>query len=383
MLSKIYGKYPQIFIYTFFLYMPSALTVVYIPLLLKNAGLDVKLTGFLMSVPFILTLLFQTFWGRLADKSKFKNKIVLIAMLFCAVIIPAIGFRKNFWWLLLVIILYNFFYLPIIPVSDALSVELGTNHGIRYGNIRVMGTLGFMLISFLSGYMADMGLNIVFIVTALIHALTFFLFLPIDKIEGKDHKKNSFRLFNFIFHTPQLLSLYFITIFLNMAISIQGAFFSIYFIEELNFSTKLLGLQAMLRPVLEIPYLLFANKIANKVPAKPVLFLSVILTGLRMLIMGLADNLIIIILTCFLLGSTYMVVHYYLVTVAAELVPPEGRASVQSFSTAVCNVPRIVGSAGGGFLVATLGYGNVSVIAGILMFITAIIFLFLPIKYKK
>ncbi|MDF2686035.1 MAG: major facilitator superfamily 1, partial [Clostridia bacterium] len=188
MLSKVNGKYTKIYIYTFFLYMPSALTAVYIPLLLKNAGLDDKQTGFLMSVPFILTLLFQTFWGRLADKAKYKNIILLVAMIFCAVIIPFIYLRQNFWWLFAIIVFYNFFFLPIVPVSDAVSVEIGVNHGIRYGNIRVCGTLGFMLISFFSGFIFNIGFSTIFITASVIHVLTFFIFLPIDKIEGKDHK---------------------------------------------------------------------------------------------------------------------------------------------------------------------------------------------------
>jgi PPP family 3-phenylpropionic acid transporter len=362
--------------------MPSALTAVYIPLLLKNAGLDDRLTGFLMSVPFILTLLFQTFWGRLADRSKYKNKALLTGILLCSVIIPLTGLYKSFWWLLLIISLYNFFYLPVDPVSDAISVEIGINYGIKYGSIRACGTIGFMLISFLSGYIVILGINAIFITAALIHLLTFFILLFIDKVEGKNHKKDKFNLFSFIFHTPQLLSLYFIAVFVNIAVSVQGAFYSIYFIENLKYSPEMLGVQAMLRPILEIPYLLSADRITKKFSAKSVLFLTVIMTGLRMLILGFSDNLIIIFIACFLFGFTYIVIHFYMVTIAAKLVPPEGRASVQSFTSTVSYVPRIVGSAGGGLLVAALGYGKVSVYAGILMLLVAVIFLFLPLKYK-
>lgn len=113
------------FIAFFFLYYgTTAITVVFMPLLLKGKGLSpLEIGGFLSTAP-LVTLVMQPLWGMAADRSG-KTKLLLLSAM-CGLLL-AMGLllgTQDKTLLLGCYLMYTLFSCPIIPMMDAWNFQL-------------------------------------------------------------------------------------------------------------------------------------------------------------------------------------------------------------------------------------------------------------------
>ena len=111
--------------------------------------------------------------------------------------------------------------------------------------------MGFIIISGITGFLAKDNLKVIFLICTFIFVICLCLAFsfPEDKKTENNKTKQTVWL---VLKNPRLLLLYAVAVVVNATVSIQGAFFGIYFVNTLGFSTSLLGIQAMLRLVMEI-----------------------------------------------------------------------------------------------------------------------------------
>ncbi|AHG19052.1 3-phenylpropionic acid transporter [Chania multitudinisentens RB-25] len=106
--------------------------------ILLGAGLAARFVGSLLIVP------------RVKDPAHLVTALRLLALLALAF---AIGFAfGNGWaWLLLVIVGFNLFFSPLVPLTDALAATWQRQITLDYGRVRLWGSLAFVMGSALTG----------------------------------------------------------------------------------------------------------------------------------------------------------------------------------------------------------------------------------------
>ena len=118
---------------------------------LKGSGLDAEKIGLLlgagMIARFVGSLLIAS---RVRDPSQLVLALRLLALL---TLLCAVGFwlGQQWLWLLLVMIGFNLFFSPLVPLSDALAATWTRQIALPYGPVRLWGSLAFVISSALTG----------------------------------------------------------------------------------------------------------------------------------------------------------------------------------------------------------------------------------------
>lgn len=139
-------------IYYFVQFMAGAAVTVYSGIWFTERGLTSEQIGIINAFPVLLILLLNIVVGRIADRaSDWKQTIVVGATL--AGITPfALFFVHDFWGILLV---WTLITLPAGltgPVVDAATLRLTRRRGTQFGPIRAWGTIGYMVMLVLTGF---------------------------------------------------------------------------------------------------------------------------------------------------------------------------------------------------------------------------------------
>ncbi|MFD1801895.1 3-phenylpropionate MFS transporter [Mixta tenebrionis] len=122
---------------------------------LKGTGLDAEKIGLLlgagMIARFVGSLLIAS---RVRDPSQLVMALRLLALL---TLLCAAGFwlGQQWLWLLLVMIGFNLFFSPLVPLSDALAATWTRQIALPYGPVRLWGSLAFVISSALTGMLVS------------------------------------------------------------------------------------------------------------------------------------------------------------------------------------------------------------------------------------
>lgn len=122
---------------------------------LKGTGLEAEKIGLLLGAGMI-----ARFVGSLLIASQVKNPSQLVTALRLLALLTAL-FVLGFWisagwvWLLLVMIGFNLFFSPLVPLSDALAATWQQQISLVYGPVRLWGSLAFVVSSALTGVLVS------------------------------------------------------------------------------------------------------------------------------------------------------------------------------------------------------------------------------------
>ncbi|MGL5641424.1 MAG: MFS transporter [Paraclostridium sp.] len=171
-----------------------------VPYLEGSLGLSVAQIGIITSIPSIIGILVVPLWGIITDVTKKDKRILGICIAINCVIMGMYSSVKLFPILLLVATLAEAFRYAISPLADNITTDYCKHNNINYGIIRSGGSVGFALISFLTGQLIKVTSNsrIIFLVYIVLFVASL-LVLPflnskkydeVEKMEGSTLKKD-------------------------------------------------------------------------------------------------------------------------------------------------------------------------------------------------
>lgn len=125
----------------------------YYALYLQRAGLTGTQVGLVLAVLPLARLLSQPAWGLIGDIYRLRRVILSGACFGSALVGLALARSDNFAWLLAVTIVLAILNGPIGPFCDALALEHleRESRPQEYGSLRMWGSLGFAITSFVIG----------------------------------------------------------------------------------------------------------------------------------------------------------------------------------------------------------------------------------------
>ena len=114
---------------------------------LDAAGFSASQIGALVGAMLGLKIIAPYLWGQLADHLGRRLPIIRLAALLAGLSFAAVPLFDGFWPLLAVVILFAFFWNAALPQFEAITFNHLRERADRYGQIRVWGSVGFILAS--------------------------------------------------------------------------------------------------------------------------------------------------------------------------------------------------------------------------------------------
>jgi len=131
-------------------------------LYMQSLGFPPRQIGGLIAVLFVTKVIAPNVWSWWADRHSGWIGMVRSGSILSAVIFAGLYFSPGyfsgqglFWWFVLIFALFGFFWNSILPQLEAITLNhLGENTH-RYGQIRLWGSVGFILAVLLFGQLLD------------------------------------------------------------------------------------------------------------------------------------------------------------------------------------------------------------------------------------
>ncbi|MDG0808183.1 MFS transporter [Cohnella rhizosphaerae] len=337
------------YLFYFFIYMGNAVYGTFIPLYFRDAGFDASQIGILLGIGPLVAIFAQPVWGTLSDRAKTKNHILLLLIAGSGGAMLLYPLSDGFGYLLAMISIFTFFQASIFALSDAITLEELDRQRWAGGfsRIRLAGTIGFALMSIAFGLIAEKRVDLMFAVYAMVMAVSFAFVLRFPSVAGHQKQGRRIRIW-VLFRNRKLVFYLAVNFVLHITLGYYYTFFPLYF-QELGGSNAWLGWSMVISSLSEVPFLLLAGKIFQRVRIHYILFGAGIAAALRWYLFSAIHDPYWTIPVQVLHGLIFIVLSVTMATVINREVPDELKASGQTLNALLClGVARLIGSYAGG-----------------------------------
>jgi len=366
------------------IYGLNALYYGFLPIFLENRGRSNDEIGYLLAAAQLVSVFAPFFWGMITDKAKYKNNILAFLILCAGVSFTSIILGNSLVYLFVMIPLVMFFQNNFGGLIDTVTIEACDENNWKYGTLRLMGTLGFGLISMVfAPFIEGDNIRLLFIVYPAVCIASIALLMISPKVKGHAEKKEKISL------KPLFKDRVMLILFVTLAVSLLCfnyyqnfyAKFMIASVENggLGIPEWIMGVNTFLTVSGEICFFLLYDKLMEKVGVKKLLWIFVILSVVRYAWLALAKDAVSVLVIALVTGLVPTVITYCATYYMMRIVAPNMRASGQMAMYALCSsLPRVIGSAVGGVVTERIGTPGGLLSCAALSFISLIPLLFLP-----
>ncbi len=305
----------------------------YFNLYCRHLGFSGFQIGILSFVRTLSALAFPLLWSALADRYGIRRPIYILCNFMGTGIWTFYLFTENFTGMLLISILYSVFYTPVISFLEAFTMDLLGDRRKSYGNIRVWGSINFILVVVILGRVMDHYPSRIILTLVLAGSLAQALTsLALPRYQKKEIKTTGSKKRNFI--TPSV-GIFLFSFFLMLAS--HGAyygFFSIH-LSELGYGNTFIGAAWALASIAEIAVMVKSRTIFNILSVEKVMVLSFGAAALRWFTLFLTVSPAMILLSQALHAFTYGTFHIACILYVDRETTPENKTFGQSVNNAV------------------------------------------------
>lgn len=152
---------------------------------LRQQGLSGAEIGVIASIPPLVALAANPFWGGVADRWQIHRLVMALCALVAGLISFTFGWLTGFWVLLLAIMLMIFFRTPVPALLNSAVMDMVSRTDTDYGRQRLFGSIGFLTVSYGMGQVLSSGRQWIFVVHGLLLAVgcaLLSLLLPVRRI---------------------------------------------------------------------------------------------------------------------------------------------------------------------------------------------------------
>ena len=308
--------------FTYFMYFGQlGVLVPYLGIFLDGRGFTSAEIGEFFALITLARILGPTLWASLADKS---GKTLWVLQFGCGLtVVSFVGvfWASGFWWLSLVMGLMMMFWTAVLPQLEVITLKQTQTRNISYGSVRLWGSIGFIVLTVLTGQLLDYwGSEVPVYVSIGVLSLLFISTLLISHTENQHPEKVVSGVHWRRVIQPVFLVFLLSATLLQVSFGAYYGFFALY-LRDLGYSGQTTGLLIALGVLAEIVIFLLSARLISRFGVKWVLIVSVLLTALRWYLLGYHVEYLITIglaqlLHAFSFGlthaaSVYFIHHYF------------------------------------------------------------------------
>jgi len=343
------------FTFNFLLFAAIASVAPFMVLYYQRLGFTGTQIGLLTGIPPLVTFFSAALWTGLADatgRHRFIMSLALLAGVSALVVFPSLG---TFAPIFVLIIFFYICVAPITPLADSAAMFMLAHEKDLYGRVRLGGTIGFGLAASIAGVLVQsQGLRWAFWGSAILFLLSFIVSQKLvygqSPVDGPTWGRVRTLLAN-----PRWLLFLIVAFAAGLAIAAFNNYLFPY-MAELGASESTMGLTLTIGTITEIPILFFINRLLRRFNAYGLLMLSMVVTGLRLVLLAAAATPGFVLFLQLLNGLTMSATWVAGVSYADEHAPAGMRTTAQGlFNAMVMGFGMAVGGFVGGPLLANLG----------------------------
>lgn len=371
-------------IFTLYMFSYGAMAIysTYLNLYLNGIGFSQPQIGMAISISTFFALMAQMAWGILSDRAKRKNTIVHVIFAGCLVAALLYYVSQNFVFVMGVLTLYVFFSTGLPPCLDNIVLESSEGKAWNYGQIRMGGTIGYCIVVLLIGFVIHEEYARIFFMTAIALLVCFLLSFKLPVVPGhrSGKHKSSFRI---LLKNRPLMIMIAYNLSFALGMSFFYSFYPIYF-SSIGGTSVQIGVMMFFCAVIEIPCLFLANRVVKRFGVERVLIVSGLVAALRWLLLSFLQNPTLIIAANTLHGIGYTGFSYCIVVYINETVPPDLKATAQSFNVLIGSVfARLIFGYIGGLASEAFGANNILLVACAVLLVSTVLFSTWAYRHKN
>ena len=253
--------------------------------------------------------------------------------------------------------------------------------------MRIGGTLGYAGIGALSSVIAlyQFNLGILLYVLVVIGEILLLSKIPKALSASEKRKKNEKGTgFRKLLSDKRIVILMVFSFFIYIMLDFYSSFFGIY-LREMTANKFLIGISFSIAAISEIPFLLAAKKVEEKIGLPTMIAIALFVVGVRFLCYFLFHNVWAALVFQLLQGIGNSVILYSIVRFMFQIVSDEDKASGQALAamTGQLGLPAVVATLLGGVLSSIFPIRQVFLMSSGAIFAILILYLLFGIKILK
>jgi MFS transporter, PPP family, 3-phenylpropionic acid transporter len=320
-------------------------------LYLDDVGLSPLEIGVVMALPALTRVVAPHLWGWLADASGRHMTLVRVASLAGLVCWLGMFVSPVFPWICAVVLVASFFLSAALPVVEATTLShLGERTG-GYGEIRLWGSIGYIIAVVGAGYALDLfPVRVLLWIVAFTLAGSLLFAWLVPEAKAAPHTADQQPIVH-ILKRPEVIALIAACALMAAAHGPYYAFYSIHVVEH-GYSKGLTGWLWALGVVCEIAIFLRLSRLYAAVSLRNILIWSFALSVVRFLAIGWgADSLVLLLFAQVLHAASFGTFHAAAIGIVHQLFRGRHQARGQAiYGSLTFGVGGTFGSLASGYL---------------------------------
>jgi len=327
-----------------------------------SLGFSGKEIGLIASVSAIVGMFASPIWVSEVKKRPQARRLMQIAILLGGLVYYWIGTQRDFFPVVLLIFLHALVAAGIMALSDSMAVTVTEEAGAGYGSVRVFASLGWIASTLSSGWLIEhFGYIAAFIGIASIwfFAAAVVFFIPpryFTYHEVSSQPKANLRVaLQRVFQNRTLLGFAFALVmvgFLNNGV-LQ---FESVFLQELGASKQLISVAGILSAIVELPCMLYADRIVRRVGAHQLMLIALALTFFQRMIIFVSPSIPTIMIIRFMGGVAFSFYTISFVNLISTQTDPRETGTVLAlYTVTIASLVNIIAAPVGGAIFDAIG----------------------------
>ncbi len=337
----------------------------YWSLFLDSEGFTHLEIGQLMSILMITKLLAPNLWSWLGDRWRCRLTLVRWGAFLSSASFLLFFLEKGFWWYAFAMVFFSFFWNAILPQFEVITLHNLAPHKDRYSQVRLWGSIGFIVAVFLLGALFDY-LPIAHLPLCLfLILLAMWLSSLVPLVEPKSEQPHSFAGLVDILRQKTVVAFFVISLMLQVSHGAYYTFFSL-FLEQYGYSKSVIGLLWAEGVLAEVVLFVFMHRLLERYSLRSLMLFALAVTTLRWVVTTYAGgSLSVLVLVQLGHAASFGLMHAIAIKFVHETFFGEHEGQGQAlYSAASFGAGGALGALVCGYLAEVMSLGALFMVSG-------------------
>ncbi len=280
--------------YFFYFALVGALNP-YLSLYLTDIGFTATAIGLVNGVLMGTKIIAPNLWEWLCDRTGRRLFIISLGSFVAMLCFAGLFYWQTLLPILLITFLYSFFWNAVLSQFDTVTIQYLHEDSYRYSQVRVWGSLGFIVSVVILGWAFDF-ISIQYLIPVCWCLLLFIWIstLIIKEPSSRPHSQDEHVHWLVLLRKPSIVAFFSAAFLLQFSFGSYYSFFSLH-LESYGYSRASIGALWALGVFCEVILFLFMHRLLARIDVSLILCISLVLTSLRWLVIAFfADSVAII-----------------------------------------------------------------------------------------
>ena len=303
-----------------------------------RVGLSGTSIGIITATGAIISLVVAPMWTNASQHHQHPRRLLQLALILTALFYLLLGMQTVFWGILMVAALRALVSAGISPISDALTLSVTHASKSGFGSVRVWASMGWIIVTLLGGGLIEQtGFSSAFIGVTVVTFAGAFILIPITphyfsrKTSGQLPLGIIATLRRVLTNRAMLGLMAMLTI-IGIMNNGVGQFETVY-LNTLGAKETMLGIAGVMSAIVEIPCMLWADRLTHQRGARKLLLISMLMMGFVRLMVFIAPSIGMILAERALSGVAFSVYTVALIGYINEQSSPQETGTVLALYT--------------------------------------------------